>query len=181
MKENELSVVSTMNEGDKLRLVLSDGSSALLPFTSMPVATIQGNGLMSAENSLRESNRFFLYFQKTEDKGYLCKTNISKSSNSMFILRVTVNNYNTNIAPSLIIVQGYMYNSGIMAVSSILLGTSVPFYLLEIENVLYFYFPQHYSFMTYHVEFLCNSSKGYIVDKILREKPQNAAKEFFIK
>lgn len=181
MKENELSVVSTMNEGDKLRLVLSDGSSAFIPFTSMPVATMQGNGLMSAENALRENNRFFLYFQKIGDKGYLCKTNISKSFTSMFILRVTVNSYSTDMSPSLIIVQGYMYTSGLMSVSSSILGTSMPIYLLEIDNVLYFYFPGHCSFMTYYVEFLCNISEGYIVDKSIREKPQNATKEFVIK
>lgn len=184
MKENELQVIGAVDiiEGDKLRLVLSDGSSALLPLTSMPVATAHSNGFMSAENALRESNQFPLYFtSETSNNGFLCRTNLSKSFNSMFILRVTVNNYTAALVPSSIIVQGYMYTSGIMSVGSLISGTSAPFYLLEINDVLYFYFPHHLPFMTYYVEFLCNNSRGCIDDKILSEKPTNATREIAIK
>lgn len=180
MKEKELSVVNTMNEGDKLRLVLSDGSSALLPFNKMPVATVESNGLMSSSSSLKERNRIILYSTKPEDQGFLCRTNISRSSNSMFILKVTVNNYDSYTPPSLIIVQGYMYNTGILSVSSSVLGTSVRFYLLEIDNTLYFYFPKYRQFMTYYIELICNVYSRYITYYQTSEKPLNATKEIVI-
>ena len=176
MKENELQVVNTINDKDGIRLVLNDGSSAIMPFSSFPQATEHRSGLMNLEYVLKGKKNLILYFTNLDVPGFLCKTNISRNSPSMFILRIFINTY-SDTPPVMALIQGYMYSTGLMSVRVTYLGERLALYVLEIDDSLYFYFPKYHNFMTYYVELLCSSNYHYFIESEPIEKPNTSTIE----